>query len=252
MAAKNLNFIDEGNGNTTLVFLHYFGGSSRTWLPVINALKHSYRCIAIDLPGFGDSIDLSDTFSVNYNAERVASLMEDLKLKNFILIAHSMGGKIALAIASFEKFVIDKIILVAPSPPSQEPMSEQDRNKLLSAYKNNTAIKEIIKNIAHTQLSDETANQLLADYFRIGEPAWNYWIEKGSRENIASQIKNNNSVLIISGEYDKNLSTDFLHKEFIKYFPDANFAEIKGVAHLIPVEASNELAKLVDAFLTSY
>ena len=250
MVTKNLNFIDEGIGDITLVFLHYFGGSSRTWLPVINKLKNNYRCIAIDLPGFGDSQDESKTFSVNHNAERVASLIEKLKLKDFILIAHSMGGKIALAITSFEKILINKIILIAPSPPTPEPMSEQDRSKLLSAYTNITAIKETIKNITHTCLSEDISNNLVADYFRIEEAAWKYWIEKGSRENIISSIKPMAvPILIISGEYDKNLSTDFLHTKFIKYLPAAHFKEIKDVGHLIPVEASNELVKIIEEFI---
>ncbi|MEJ7674662.1 MAG: alpha/beta fold hydrolase [Chitinophagaceae bacterium] len=50
-----LNFVETGKGNTTLVFLHYFGGSSKSWNGVIEQLKESFHCIAIDLRGFGDS-----------------------------------------------------------------------------------------------------------------------------------------------------------------------------------------------------
>ena len=50
-----LSFVETGKGKITLVFLHYFGGSYKTWAKVIKELSNDYRCIAIDLPGFGDS-----------------------------------------------------------------------------------------------------------------------------------------------------------------------------------------------------
>ena len=37
----------------TLVFLHYFSGSAESWRYVVDVLSPQYRCIAIDLPGFG-------------------------------------------------------------------------------------------------------------------------------------------------------------------------------------------------------
>jgi len=44
---------DQGKG-TPIVFLHYWGGSSRTWDDVIAALEGNYRTIAPDLRGWGD------------------------------------------------------------------------------------------------------------------------------------------------------------------------------------------------------
>jgi pimeloyl-ACP methyl ester carboxylesterase len=52
-------------------------------------------------------------------------------------------------------------------------------------------------------------------------------------------------VLIISGEHDKNISSNFLHDKFVKYFPLAEFKEVKGAGHLIPVEDSLAVAKLI-------
>jgi len=51
---NGLHFTDVGKGKVTLVFLHYFGGSSNSWGKVIAELSHVFRCIAIDLPGFRD------------------------------------------------------------------------------------------------------------------------------------------------------------------------------------------------------
>ena len=249
MIRDSINYTDTLNGNKTLLFLHYFGGSSRTWIPVIEKLKDRYRCIAVDLPGFGGSPIVSNNLSVTENAALIFTLIEKLHLKNFIIIGHSMGGKIALALSSLMPIGFEKLILVAPSPPTAEPMSQKDRTDLLAAYKNTAAIKKIIKSITHTHITHEVIDKLTEDYFRIEEKSWKYWVEKGSRENISSEMASiHAAVFIISGKYDKNLSTDFLHKEFIQYFPGVLFKEIKQAAHLVPVDAPEELASAIAEF----
>ncbi len=43
-------------------------------------------------------------------------------------------------------------------------------------------------------------------------------------------------VFVFSGDADTKLSSSFLHTEFVKYFPKANFEEVVTAGHLIPVE----------------
>ncbi len=50
-----LNLAETGAGETVLVFLYYFGGSARTWDPVMEGLADGFRCLAPDLRGWGDS-----------------------------------------------------------------------------------------------------------------------------------------------------------------------------------------------------
>jgi pimeloyl-ACP methyl ester carboxylesterase len=56
----------------SLVFLHYFGGSSKTWTEVIDQLGGDYHCIAPDLRGFGDSEALTANYSIKDYADDVA------------------------------------------------------------------------------------------------------------------------------------------------------------------------------------
>lgn len=50
-----LNMDISGGGTTALLYLHYWGGSARTWRPVIDALPDDHRHVAVDLRGWGDS-----------------------------------------------------------------------------------------------------------------------------------------------------------------------------------------------------
>src|SRR5580658_9424661 len=51
----DINVRDRGRGEPTLVLLHYWGGSSRTWAELIDQLVDQYRSIAIDHRGWGES-----------------------------------------------------------------------------------------------------------------------------------------------------------------------------------------------------
>ena len=77
---------EQGAGSPTLVFLHYWGGSRRSWSQVIATLSDRFRCIAIDLRGWGRSGRNTDDFSLLAQANDVQGVIEALKLKDFVLV----------------------------------------------------------------------------------------------------------------------------------------------------------------------
>ena len=127
-------YIDQGNQNPTLVFLHYFGGAAASWQWVIELLRNDFRCIALDLPGFGEEPPLEQP-SLDAYSNFVWEALAGLGVEQFILIGHSMGAKIALQVATSSVFKVPKqVILVAPSPPTQEPMPNKERQRLLDNH----------------------------------------------------------------------------------------------------------------------
>ncbi|MBE9462647.1 alpha/beta fold hydrolase [Dyadobacter subterraneus] len=243
----DLNYARKGGGNTTtLVFLHYFGGSAQTWSMVTDQLADDFHCVAIDLCGFGNSPTTVWEVSVHEHAEYVANLLKELEIENYILIGHSMGGKIAAYLAS-KQTNINALILVAPSPPTPEPMDDDKRQEMLDTFDNRPAIEELVHKITAGDLSEPLFEKTVREHLQISEMGWTSWIEKGSREDISSRMSYINiPVTVISGSQDPNFSTSVLKAEFSKYFPEAVFIEIEGAGHLIPVETSEKLADLIN------
>src|SRR5690625_2969981 len=95
----NLHVADGGNSETALVFLHYWGGSGRTWDEVVAALRDDYRCIAPDLPGWGQSSPSRGRYRIADLATAVEQVIEALELDRVVLVGHSMGGKVAQYLA---------------------------------------------------------------------------------------------------------------------------------------------------------
>jgi len=50
-----LAYVDEGKGDQTIIFIHGLGSYLPAWKNNIEGLMSDYRCIAIDLPGYGYS-----------------------------------------------------------------------------------------------------------------------------------------------------------------------------------------------------
>lgn len=246
---NNLNYIDVGKGEITLVFLHYFGGSSNSWSEVIGELSHKFRCIAIDLPGFGNSQRKTNRLSVSYCSNEVARVIHSLKLKQYVLIGHSMGGKIALSFAAMQPSGLTSLVLVAPSAPTPEPMADIERMQLLNAFGDKCALETSVNNITAQPLSNSDIENTVNDNLRASYTSWHWWTEEGSREDISSQMSTIRvPVLVISGAADPKFSTHFLHEEMVKYFSTAAFTEIPNAGHLLPIETPLKLAQAIAEF----
>ena len=99
IACNRIHFIDEGEG-PVLLFLHPSPAWSFIYRVIIDRLRSTYRCVALDLPGFGLSRAASD---FGYSAREYASVMETFmrlrNLEDIALLGHSQSGPIGLLAA---------------------------------------------------------------------------------------------------------------------------------------------------------
>ncbi|MBM7704635.1 alpha/beta fold hydrolase [Metabacillus iocasae] len=100
----------------TMVLLHGFLSSSFSYRRLVPLLCSEFQVIVIDLPPFGQS-ENSLTFLYSYDnlAKTVVTLIEELKLKDVVLVGHSMGGQIALNVAKQKPEIVSKLILLCSS-----------------------------------------------------------------------------------------------------------------------------------------
>lgn len=108
-------YIEEGEGETTIIFVHGLGSNKWAWVKNMDLglTQSSMRCIALDLPGYGQSSTGDFPYSMSYFADVVKDFIEKLGLKNVILVGHSMGGQIAMTLVLKAFQPIKKLILVA-------------------------------------------------------------------------------------------------------------------------------------------
>ena len=119
---------EQGESAPALVFIHYWGGSRRTWSEVIARLSNRFRCVAMDLRGWGKSDRHAEDYSLFAQADDVEGVIAALNVKDFVLVGHSMGGKIAQILAGRRPGGLRAVVLVAPAPPT--PLLAPDERKL--------------------------------------------------------------------------------------------------------------------------
>jgi pimeloyl-ACP methyl ester carboxylesterase len=105
-----------GAGPEPVVAIHGLGGTKASFLPTIAALADSYRVIALDLPGFGESDKpLGAPYNAPFMAEAVIALVDALGLERVHLIGNSMGGRVAIELGLGHPDRVASLSLLSPA-----------------------------------------------------------------------------------------------------------------------------------------
>jgi len=246
---------DQGAGSPTLVTLHYWGGAARTWDAVIAALPSRYRTVAPDLRGWGRSQafdpDITVTFSLEDFAEDVLTVVSALELKDYVLVGHSMGGKVAQLIASRRPTGLAGLVLVAPAPPTPLNIPQEALAAMATAYDSDTSVGMAIDHMLTARpLSVAQRRQVIEDSLRGTPDAKRAWPQSTSRENISQQITHIEvPTAIIAGELDRVDSVATLREALLSRVPHAALHELADTGHLSPLEAPSEVAAIIDQFV---
>lgn len=117
----NICYNDCGEGKCVLL-LHGWGASKESLSPIFNALKKSFRVIAIDMPGCGASEEPKAPWTVSDYADFLYALISELKIAPFAAIGHSNGGRVLIRACS-DRFAPEKLILIdsAGIRPKRKP-----------------------------------------------------------------------------------------------------------------------------------
>jgi len=129
----NINYIRYGNiKKPTIVYLHGWGQNIEMMKSLADSRIEENDIIIIDLPGHGKSEEPKYAWQVEDFVECLKEILEQLKVKNPILVGHSFGGKISLLFAS--KYKTEKLILFG-SPFKKEIKKDSLKTKLLKQAK---------------------------------------------------------------------------------------------------------------------
>ncbi|WP_282115960.1 alpha/beta fold hydrolase [Cellulophaga baltica] len=232
-----------------MVFLHYFGGDAGSWQWVCKHLEEEVQCYPLNLPGFGGT-SVSETPSISSFSKYINDEIAALDLKDYILVGHSMGGKLALS-AALQNVANppSKIVLIAPSPPTTEDMSAEEKERMLKHPDREEAI-QTVKNGTVKSLNKERFEYAVNSQLRIAEISWQWWLKTGMNNSIATQVKKlTTPVSVIFSEDDPVITEEAIQKEVLPYLHKATPISMKGIGHLIPLEAPKKLALLLKQLL---
>lgn len=105
-----------------IVMIHGFGGHTFSFRHQLAAFGSDYRCVAIDLKGFGyTQRPPAGDYSLTAQAHLVLGTMDALGIEKATLIGHSMGGEVVMRVAASAPERVEKLILAASVPGDRLP-----------------------------------------------------------------------------------------------------------------------------------
>lgn len=260
-----LNVHVSGAGPLTVFYLHYWGGSSRTWTPVIEALQDGLedklqdglRHVAIDLRGWGASDRPESGYGLDEMARDVRGVIAalapgtDADAAPYVLAGHSMGGKLAQRLAADRPSGLRGLLLVAPAPPLPLDMPAAQRDAIAHAYDDAAGIEAALDHVlTAAPLPPALRRQVVEDTLRGGAAAKHAWPYATMREDIAECARAIDvPVHVLSGELDRVDPPAALLTHLLPFIGHAVLETVPCRGHLLPLEAPEAVAGAIARFV---
>lgn len=267
-------YVDEGAKDApTILMVHGLGGYIKNWYPTIDGLKDEYRCIALDLPGYGLSAlrDFEEDDYMEFFARSVDEFVRKLNLDQIILMGHSMGGQVSVVTALKNPNWLNQLILAAPA--GFETFTEQEaealkqfssapvlmshtEDQIRAAYKINFVdMPDLAEEMIQDRLKAKQAPWFDA-YAKVGEMGVKGMLAHPVFEDL-DQIKVPTYVLF--GEQDFLIPNRYLHAgmttqqvaEVGNKIPNVKIKMIEAAGHMLQMDNPTGFNRAVKQMLTN-
>src|SRR5205823_10401836 len=187
------------------------------WKPVFDKLSKSYRVIAIDLPGHGETPCIGYAHSMEMMAKAVKAVTDSLQLRKYVEIGHSMGGYITLAFAELYPDHLRGFCLFHSTSYPDSEEKKKDRLRAIAAVKANKNLftKNFIqilfagKNLKYLKKEISFATTIARKTSRKGVIAALLGMrDRARRDMLLWMVKY--PVMMVIGEHDNRLPAEHL------------------------------------------
>jgi esterase len=249
-----LNTIESGSG-APVVFLHGLLGAGQNFGAIQKALSATHRVLALDLRNHGSSPH-APTMSYAEMAEDVAETLRAKGAAPAAVIGHSMGGKVAMALALTHPGLVARLLVADIAPVAYPSPSFIRYIKAMQAIELRPGLT---RREADAALADAVPEPPLRGFllqnllFAENPPRWRVALDVIGREmpKIGGWFdppgRYDGPVLVLAGE-----SSDYIkpedHARFRALFPAARFHSMKA-GHWLHADNPKDFLAEVTAFL---
>ncbi|MDD2731768.1 MAG: alpha/beta hydrolase [Candidatus Pacebacteria bacterium] len=241
------NFKTKGNG-LPLLILHGWGGSSDSWVNVIDILSRNYNVFCPDFPGFGKSVVPQKAWSLDDYMDWTIKLIDYLDIDKFYLIGHSFGARVAVKLSCKYPEKIKKLILCNPAGIKMKLNLFQTVIKLMAETGNS------IFNFRYLKVFKDCARSIFYFFIRRKDYAKAKGIMKEVMKNVLKEdlskclLDINMPALIVWGKRDKIVPVEYA-KVFSDSIKGSELIIMPDIGHSPHLEAPEELAKAILKFI---
>ncbi|WPB83061.1 alpha/beta fold hydrolase [Sediminicoccus rosea] len=248
-----LNVIEMGEGSP-VVLLHGLFGAGRNWGGIQKRLAQRHRVLAPDLRNHGES---GHATRMDYPAmaEDVAELIARRSLGSTTVLGHSMGGKVAMALALTQPGLVSRLV-VADIAPVRYPPALRGYVAAMRALPLTPGLTRREADAAlETAIPESGIRAFLLQSLEFGgdTPAWKLGLAEIAAampeiEDFPVGGRHEGPVLVLAGERSSYIQPE--HRAiFRRLFPAARFAQVEKAGHWVHADNPHAFLALTEPFL---
>jgi pimeloyl-ACP methyl ester carboxylesterase len=247
----SLFYRTEGEGPTTLLFVHGWGGngSGAVWDPVLHRLNHgNLRLVSMDLRGHGRSEHTKQGFTTERFADDILEVADQVGAARFVIVAYSMSGRWSQWLSLTHAGRVLGQVLLAPVAAAAMPMPQSMVDDWIERVGSRETYHEFESQFTRTRLREDQLDECYevqsTPEFSLRETL-RMCSDVGFEERLTdAQVP----TLVVGGMHDPLMTPDYLRREIVCRIPNSRMV-LLDCGHNLPLEKPTEVAVVIEAFV---
>lgn len=243
---------EELSTKPALVFIHGLFGSLSNLGMLAREFMQTHQVIQLDLRNHGQSPHHT---AMNYSlmAEDVLETLDQLNIKKFSVVGHSMGGKVAMSLIQIAEQRIDRMAILDMAPYTyQESHHDHIFTALLAVQHAKVETRQQATEIMREYLKEEMVIQFLMKSFNKGQWLFNVAALQQNYANILSwnavQNTTTKPILFLRGAVSPYIQQPEHFAAIQHQFPNAQIHAIENAGHWLHAQKTADVLEQLKAY----
>lgn len=245
-----LSYRVQGNGPTTLLFMHGWAGAGVYFDEVVGELDlNALQVITMDFRGHGDSERTTASYGLDRIAGDVWAVADAAGVTKPVLVGFSMSAKFAQYVAVCQPDRVSGLVLVAGFPASEIPFPQDVVRDWVSRAGDRERLRELLGPFISEPVEAAVFDRFLDNAVKVPAAVLECTLQTCISTSFAERVESlQMPTLVVGGRRDP-------------FFPPEAVAQLarslpcaRGIAlecnHEIPMERPQELAHVIEAFVS--
>ena len=267
-------YVDEGVKDApVLLMVHGLGGYIKNWYFTIDQLRENYRCIALDLPGYGLSnmryFEKEQADYLDFFSQIINEFCVELGLQDVTLLGHSMGGQISVITALKQPKWLKNLILAAPAGFETftadeakvliqyglaDAIKSHDEAQVRAAYDANfVSIPDLVEEMIQERLVAK-GQPWFGEYAKVREMGVRGMLGHPVRDRLSELSV---PTLVLFGASDQLIPNRFFHKDLTtemilnqgRDIPNASLSLVENAGHMLQMDNASMFNQTIIEFI---
>jgi esterase len=251
-----LHYSTAGSGEPLLI-LHGLFGSSKNWHSHMRRFAEDFEVFSIDLRNHGQSFH-AEQMDYSLMAADVAQLVTHLQLENCRVIGHSMGGKVAMALAILNPGLLSRMIVADIAPVAYQHSHDPLIDPILALDLRNVESRAQVDQGLQAAITDASLRAFLMQNLVREAGEWRWRVNWSVIQREMSSLT---GFVPLSDDWSCDLPSLFLrgaNSDYVgeveaavikKRFPASRLETIADAGHWLHAEQPLQFARLAKDFL---